>query len=82
MSQALAFQQRGRARPYAKPQLSPGRRLCAMSLYSPLFVEEDGATAKTDLGKTFKQLQHKKKFQEVVAGARVASRFEESCWHW
>ena len=66
-----------------------------MSLYSPLYVEDgatprtdlgpvetDEATPKTDLGKTFKQLQHKKKFQEVVAGARVASRFEESCWHW
>ena len=42
-----------------------------MSLYSPLNVKEDGATRKTDLGKTFKQLQHKKFFQEVVADARV-----------
>ena len=67
-------------RPYAKPQLSPARRLCAMSLYSPLYVKEDGTTAKTYLGKTFKQLQHKKFFQEVVASARVAERVEESCF--
>ena len=64
-----------------------------MSLYSPLHVEDgatprtdrgpvetDEATPKTDLGKSFNQLQHKKFFQEVVASARVAERAEESCF--
>ena len=67
-------------RPYAKPQLRSARRLCAMSLYSPLHVEKDEATPKTDLGKSFNQLQHKKFFQEVVASARVAERLAESCF--
>ena len=58
-----------------------------MSLYSPLNVvdgatprtdrgpvETDEATPKTDLGKSFNQLQHKKLYQEVVASARFLSR--------
>ena len=77
----------------AKPQISLARRLCAMSLYSPLYVEDgatprtdlgpvvnDEATPKTDLGRSYNQLQHKKFFQEVVASARVAERLAESCF--
>ena len=41
-----------------------------MTSYEPLTAEKKEATA-TGLGKTFKQLKHKKKFQEVVAAARV-----------
>ena len=44
--------------------------------YEPLEKEEAKAT---DLGKTFKQLKHKKLFQEVVAAARVCGAIEELC---
>ena len=44
----------------------------------PLIPEKEEAKA-TDLGKTFKQLKHKKLFQEVVAAARVCGAIEELC---
>ena len=51
-------------------QLGPRQPLRAMTSYEPLTAEKKEATA-TGLGKQFKQLKHKKKFQEVVAAARV-----------
>ena len=51
-------------------QLGPRQPRRAMTSYEPLIAEKKEAKA-TDLGKTFKQLKHKKVFQEVVAAARV-----------
>ncbi len=51
-------------------QLGPRQPLRAMPSYEPLIAEKKEAKA-TDLGKTLKQLKHKKVFQEVVAAARV-----------
>ena len=51
-------------------QLGPRQPLRAMPSYEPLIAEKKEATA-TGLGKTIGQLKHKKKFQEVVAAARV-----------
>ena len=39
--------------------------------YEPLIANKEEPKATTGLGKTFKQLKHKKVFQEIVAAARV-----------